>query len=171
VRVLVGAAVVALLAGCGVATAGPERSRPVTEAYAAPAVVECVLGDGGRADRRCDPGVRNPAVTQETIGTTLCRPGWAEKVRPPTSYTTPLKREDMKRYGLTGSVEDYRYDHLLALSLGGSPANTDNLWPQPVEESYVKDQHTRRLKTRVCAGEMTLAEAQAEILEAWTWQP
>jgi len=50
-------------------------------------------------DPSCTPGVTNPAVTQSTIGSTICVSGWTATVRPPTSYTNPLKVQGIKDYG------------------------------------------------------------------------
>ena len=35
--------------------------------------------------------VHNPAVTQETIGTTICVPGWTRGARPSSSYARRVK--------------------------------------------------------------------------------
>lgn len=164
-------AVLLLLAAATACTATPAPPIviPATRSPTAEVTVAgCVVGAGGKADRRCDPGVLNPAVTQATIGGTICVPGWSDSVRPPTSYTTPLKRLDMARYGLTGPVTAYRYDHLIAQSLGGHLTDPGNLWPQPVADSYRKDRHTAGLRSRVCAGVLPLADAQRETLAAWT---
>jgi hypothetical protein len=44
------------------------------------------------------PGATNPDVTQDTISTTICVPGWTKTVRPPISYTNPLKRRLIPPY-------------------------------------------------------------------------
>ncbi len=49
-----------------------------------PAAGSCKpLGSGlnERPDRRCTPGAVNPAVTQSTIDSTICRSGWTATVR------------------------------------------------------------------------------------------
>lgn len=50
-------------------------------------------------DAACTPGGTNADVTQATIAVTICRRGWTASVRPPESYTEPLKRELMAAYG------------------------------------------------------------------------
>lgn len=161
-----------VLAGCGSGgTPLAVPGSPMFTGHAAPVevvVTGCAMGDGGTADRRCDPGALNPDVTQATIADTICRVGWTDTVRPPASYTTPLKRLDMARYGLSGPHMDFRYDHMVPLSLGGHPTDPANLWPQPVADSYRKDGDTRRLRVRVCAGELRLAAAQRELVAVWT---
>lgn len=128
----------------------------------------CTITDG-RADARCTPGALNPDVTQATIGQTICVPGWSDRVRPPTSYTTPLKRRQMVMYGVTGRpLADYREDHLIAQGLGGALTDPANLWPQPVAPSRVKDQDANRLRREVCAGRLPLADAQRQLVHRWT---
>jgi hypothetical protein len=106
------------------------------------------------------PGVLNPDVTQETIGTTICAPGWTRTVRPPSSYTSQLKVEQMALYGVTGSPSDYQEDHLISLELGGHPTDPRNLWPEPYPRAREVDQIENELNGKVCSGELTLAEAQ-----------
>src|SRR5690348_4668973 len=60
------------------------------------------------------PGVLNAAVTQATIGSTICVRGWTATVRPPTSYTSALKLRQMSTYGETGPSSGYQEDHLIS---------------------------------------------------------
>ena len=86
-------------------------------------------GDGGSGEQAVlasatlTPGALNPDVTQATIATTICKHGWTGTVRPPSSYTSRLKVEQMAQYGLTGSPSDYQEDHLVSLELGGHPTD------------------------------------------------
>jgi hypothetical protein len=129
------------------------------------------VGSGlySRADPRCTPGAVNPAVTQATIGSTICRSGWTSTVRPPESITEPEKLASMRSYGLSGSASRYEYDHDVALELGGAVNDPRNLWPEPDYPSgagfYLnpKDRLESALKHRVCRGEESLAQAQREI--------
>src|SRR6266540_6335186 len=66
-------------------------------------------------------GMLNPAVTQATIGTTICVPRWTAKVRPPSSYTSALKRRQIAAEHLPGRPADYEEDHVVPLALGGAP--------------------------------------------------
>ncbi len=43
----------------------------------------------------------NPAVTQVTIGGTICKPGWTEAVRPPFRVTDQIKRDKLRAAGWT----------------------------------------------------------------------
>lgn len=113
-----------------------------------------------RASWELTPGVLNLDVTQATIGQTVCKAGWTRTVRPPTDYTNDLKRKQMAAYGRTGSLSDYQEDHLISLELGGNPTDPRNLWPEPYPRAADVDREENRLNAALCAGEITLAEAQ-----------
>jgi hypothetical protein len=50
------------------------------------------------------PGLANPDITQDNIADNLCNLTWSTKtIRPPTSYTNPLKLTQMQEYGDTVS--------------------------------------------------------------------
>jgi hypothetical protein len=113
-----------------------------------------------RASWTRTPGVLNPDVRQETIAGTICTPGWTKTVRPPTAYTSALKVEQMREYGLGGSPSDYQEDHLISLELGGHPTDRRNLWPEPRPHAEEVDRVENELNRKVCSGEITLAEGQ-----------
>jgi hypothetical protein len=126
-------------------------------------------------DPSCTPGVTNPDVTQDTIDSTICVSGWTSTVRPPSSYTTALKIQQIAEYGYTDtSTADYEEDHFIPLELGGSPTDPGNLWPEPRYDTgtgYLasnKDTVENKLKTAVCDGSVTLADAQNAIATDWT---
>ena len=106
------------------------------------------------------PGVLNAAVTQATIGATICTHGWTATVRPPTSYTSALKLRQMAEYGEAGSPTAYQEDHLISLELGGDPTDPRNLWPEPYPRASKVDLIENELNAQVCAGGLSLAEAQ-----------
>jgi hypothetical protein len=131
----------------------------------------------GDPDPVLTPGATNPNVTPATIGRTICASGWTRTVRPPTSYTNALKRQQIAQYGYVDtSFSSYEEDHLIPLELGGAPRDPANLWPQPYAEllpdgtsvgARVKDTLENRLKRAVCAGTVTLADAQHQIASDW----
>jgi hypothetical protein len=106
------------------------------------------------------PGVLNPDVRQETIGQTICFQGWTRTVRPPTGYTSELKLEQMREYGLTGNPAGYQEDHLISLELGGHPTDPRNLWPEARPHAEEVDRIENDLNHLVCSGKITLAEGQ-----------
>lgn len=117
------------------------------------------------------PGATNPEVTQSNIRKTICKSGWTKTIRPRTSYTNSLKRQQIAQYGYTDRrLSHYEEDHLVSLQLGGHPADPRNLWP----EAYAgpcgarrKDVIETKLKRLACAGKITLVQAQQAI--AWNW--
>jgi hypothetical protein len=123
-------------------------------------------------DPYCTPGSYNPDVTQSDIYSTICVSGWTGTVRPPTSYTNPLKAQGIIDYGYTDTnMSDYEEDHLVPLELGGAPRDPGNLWPEPrygTETAYTKDGVETRLKNAVCSGQITLSSARSAIRTDWT---
>ena len=131
---------------------------------------ECHIVKGGLPDPKCTPGAINPSVTQDNIKDTICVPGYTKTVRPPTSYTTPLKTKLMKSYGFTDSRFNYEFDHLIPLEVGGHPTDVKNLFPEPGYGQYnfhIKDRFENYLHDQVCSGSMGLSEAQREIATDW----
>jgi hypothetical protein len=125
----------------------------------------------GLPDPSCTPGSIDGNVTQDNIQSTICVPGYSSSVRPPVSYTEPLKLESIKQYGYNDtSPSDYEFDHLIPLELGGNPTATSNLWAEPhygTYTSYEKDGFENYLHGQVCGGQLNLADAQAEIATDW----
>jgi hypothetical protein len=165
-------------------TAGPAHSAPSGLAYSSasarvvqtqPAAGSChPVGSGlnQRPDRRCTPGTVNPAVTQSTIGSTICKSGWTASVRPSESITAAEKLASLRAYG-ESPASRFEYDHFVPLELGGAVNDSRNLWPEPDYPGrhgfYLnpKDRVETSLKHRVCDGRMTLAAAQHEIASNW----
>lgn len=110
----------------------------------------------------------NPAVTQDTIKTTICRVGYTETVRPSTYYAAKVKRVLLldAHIPLTRSHE-FRLDHAEPLGLGGAPRSLENLTLQLLTESQAKDALEKRLNKQVCAGKISLATAQACVWNDW----
>src|SRR5437868_7998789 len=63
------------------------------------------------------PGALNANVTQATIGSTICVHGWTGTVRPPSEYTSELKRRQLASFGLRGPPSAYQEDPLISLEL------------------------------------------------------
>ena len=120
-----------------------------------------------RPDPRCTPGALNPAVTQASIGQTICRRGWTDTVRPPESVTETEKAASMAAYGDAGPMSGYEYDHFVPLELGGAVNDPRNLWPEPGASPNPKDAVEDNLNQKVCDGQMMLAQAQRAITTNW----
>ena len=132
-------------------------------------------GGGALPDPACAPGATDPAVTQDDVRSTICVSGYTTLVRPPVSYTDPIKRDLVRRYGLSGPLSAYELDHLVPLEVGGAPRSVRNLWPQPRDQhpgSDEKDHLENRLHDQVCQGRIALADAQRMFEQNWlqAWQ-
>jgi len=121
-----------------------------------------------RPDPSCTPGTLNPAVTPETIDSTICVSGYSTRIRPPESFTYDLKRSQMTAWGLPGFTRDTEEDHYVPLSLGGAPSDSSNLWPEPGGIPNQKDKLEYRLYRLVCDHQLDLRTAQIAIASDWT---
>jgi hypothetical protein len=138
----------------------------------APAAIGSCHAHAGLPDHHCTPGTADPHVSQANMRRTICRSGYTKTVRPPTSYTQPLKLRQMRAYGYYAGRRPsaYEEDHLIPLELGGAPRDPRNLWPEahsPRPGSFQKDAVEDRLRRRVCAGAITLRAAQRAIARNW----
>jgi hypothetical protein len=119
-------------------------------------------------DPRCTPGAVNPAVTQATLGQTICVPGYTKTIRPSESITEPEKLASMAAYGYSDrSPSDFEYDHLVSLELGGAVNDPRNLWPESGASPNPKDSVENALHRMVCDGQIPLAQAQHIIATDW----
>lgn len=74
-----------------------------------------------------------------------------------------------REYGVRGS--GYRIDHLVPIAAGGAPFDVRNLWPQPIDESFVKDERENAAHDRICSSrdpDTTMRELQREFETDWT---
>ena len=112
------------------------------------------------------PGKARVGCTKETI----CAKGFTTKsIRPATSYTNKLKKDQIKKYDLNcdrGCEED----HVISLEICGEPKDPLNLSPEPYDATYgahEKDKVENWLHEQVCKGKLTLQEAQYDITHDW----
>lgn len=125
-------------------------------------------------NHRLTPGEIDPRVTEANLSQTICRRGgYTRSVRPPESYTEPLKRRQIREYGYRDKkIWHYREDHLVPLEAGGAPYSPRNLWPEPRYVvggwgSQTKDELENRLHDLVCSRRISLATAQRSIASDW----
>lgn len=119
------------------------------------------------------PGVVRDDLTLEQI----CTIRWGLDRR----HVTPaMRREVFARYRLKGPQDTacrkdkhgrrYELDHLIPRQLGGAD-HVDNLFPQCYAgkpwNAILKDRLENRLHKEVCAGTITLEEAQQDIAKDW----
>jgi len=137
-------------------------------------------------DPATTPGVVNPDITQANIRETICNPQWSTKsVRPPVSYTNHLKAQQLAASRFKDKTSShYEEDHFISLELGGNPRDPRNLWPEmwgtpgtPLTSrgpfppylvgAKAKDAVENQLHKEICAGTLTLHEAQQIIATDW----
>lgn len=150
------------------ATVQPSSAAP---AAAAPVAQAGHVGPAGAYPSADNPGAINPDVTQDNIKTTICVSGYTAKIRPPESYTEPLKIRQIQQYGYADTkVADYEEDHMIPLEVGGHPTDPKNLWPEPyvpAPGSHEKDRVENYLHDQVCSGAMLLVDAQKAVQTDW----
>ncbi|MEU3788036.1 hypothetical protein [Streptomyces sp900129855] len=157
--------------------AGPQKKYTVQQQPAAGSCHYQYEKGEPLEDPQCTPGAISPAVTQANLKSTICRKGgYTSGVRPSTYVTGKEKKLNAASYGYTGNMGDAEYDHLISLQLGGDPNDPRNLWVEPADPGHkkgsgvnnVKDPMETKLHTAVCAGKVTLAQAQQAIATDWT---
>lgn len=130
----------------------------------------------GRPDPNCTPGAVNPDITQDNMLQNICFHGWSTKsIRPPVSYTNPLKLKLMAEYGFTDSPSNYELDHLIALTDGGNPTDPHNLWPEPASVIvngeqlgfHEKDKVEVWAHKQICSGKMSLDDVRGWLSHDW----
>lgn len=110
-----------------------------------------------------------PGAVATTDATIVCARGYAERVRPRGALWRTIKEALYERASLPrGDRYGYVADHIVPLELGGAPADLENLWLQPYDESHAKDRVEDALKILVCDGRMSLVDAQRRIAHNWT---
>lgn len=114
-------------------------------------------------DHSCSPG----AIDGGIPASQLCHTS-TKTVRPPSSYTDPLKRTQIADYGWTPTnPKAYEEDHIISLELGGAPRDPLNLWPEPGASINEKDKVEDRARALFCAGKLDLTTAQQGLANDW----
>lgn len=126
---------------------------------------------GDLPDSRLTPGAIDHSVTQQNIHVTICNKGYTKSVRPPQNYTNKLKKKQIWEYGYADTdPKHYEEDHLIPLNIGGNPDDPRNLWPQPRNSEWNADRKDKlelSLYQLVCAGKVSLSEAQKAYVTDW----
>lgn len=118
-----------------------------------------------------------PGVVATTSKDVVCNTKWGADRR---HVTVSMKRQAFALYGLSGNndkacVRDKHgrrceIDHLVSRELGGADA-VANLWPQLYGlrpwNAVMKDRVENRLHKEVCAGNVSLEDAQRDIIADW----
>lgn len=161
-------ALVGGLGGCAGATPTPAARAPTATVALAGPTVSAARAPGGTGppgtypDPALTPGDVLPGVTAREV----CQAGYSASVR---NVSADEKAAVYRRYGLADAPGQHEVDHFVSLELGGSNALT-NLWPEAYEPrpgAHEKDRVEDYLHRQVCAGAMTLAQAQEAIRTDW----
>lgn len=144
------------------------RPKKVLRITQVPAVIGLLLVVAASA---CDRSVYNAHVSQATIAQTICQPGYTRAVRPPTNFTNSVKQALLKRAGYPESeVYKYKLDYVVPVALGGHPRKLENfelIRREGPNSTKRKNGIEEKLQCLVCAGELSLADAQREAMTDW----
>lgn len=157
------------------------RLRGLTEAIEAagePAPAARYGHDGKYAlpDPELTPGAINPEIVGDPSGAhrlidgveyNICAKGFTTK--PFRKTTDAMKRQVCREYGAKDCPDTKKgeIDHDAPLEIGGLDA-LENLWWQTAPAYHLKDHQVEdKLKPLVCAGKITLEDAQRCILADW----
>ncbi len=119
------------------------------------------------------PGVARKGLTKAKI----CDIKWGKDER---HVTAAMKRQVFEAYGYSGNGDakclvdahgrHCEIDHLISRELGGAD-DVKNLWPQAYGSSPwnagLKDKLENRLHKEMCAGKITLKQAQDMLVNDW----
>ncbi len=154
--------------GCAGATPTPAARAAIATVATIGPTAPAARASGGTGppgtypDPALTPGDVLPGVTAREV----CQAGYSASVR---NVSADEKAAVYRRYGLANAPGQHEVDHFISLELGGSNALT-NLWPETYEPrpgAHEKDRVEDYLHQQVCAGAMTLAQAQEAIRTDW----
>jgi len=155
-----------VLAGCasGAAVTPTPPVAPPAPVATATAIAAAVLATAALPNPKLTPGEVFPGVAAAQV----CTSGYSGSVR------NVLREQYVAVYAEYGLAYPqppgaYELDHLIPLELGGDNANA-NLWPEPAAPApgfHQKDELENLLHSRVCSGQLPLADAQRTIASDW----
>jgi len=103
---------------------------------------------------------RTPGAVRPLTKIQVCSIRWGLDAR---HVPLSMKRRVAKAYGIPWTDHRaYVFDHFIPRELAGEDVDA-NIWPQPIGESRAKDIVENRLHRQVCAGTITLDEAQRQM--------
>jgi hypothetical protein len=150
----------------------PQSPSPTPPSPASPGSVPALghrtktsgcVSTNGLPDPACTPGAVFPDATVDQI----CTPGYSSSVR---NVPQGVKDQVYAEYGIPSHEPgQYEVDHLISLELGGSN-DISNLWPEPADPRpgfHEKDKVENYLHDEICAGRISLQQAQYQIATNW----
>jgi hypothetical protein len=152
----------------GAGSVRAHRKRALGLLLGLTAMLVLYAGEAGAQER----GMLDRRVTQQSVGETICRPGYADTVAPPLSELMEYKDQLLAERGIdTDDGLTFALDRRVPIVLGGSPnapANLDLLpWAGKLGERR-KARAAVMLKRCVCEGKLSLSQAQAAIVGQWS---
>jgi hypothetical protein len=98
-----------------------------------------------------------PGIVRPMTRAAVCAVRWGLDRR---HVTQAMRRAVFTRYGVPWADRRlYELDHLVPRELAGAD-DVLNLWPEIWSDAHTKDHEENRLHQAVCAGTLSLAEAQ-----------
>jgi hypothetical protein len=111
-------------------------------------------------DPSLTPGTIRPLAVQQ-----ICTIKWGKDRR---HVTAKMKKQVCEAYKAENCPgKEWEIDHLISRELGGAD-DVKNLFPQPIKEAHEKDRIENWLHRQVCAGKISLEDAQKGIAGDWT---
>ncbi len=114
-----------------------------------------------------DPQLTPGAAFTDATRQEICVLGYAKRIR---AVPAKVKQQVYREYGIRKHQPgEYEVDHLIPLELGGSN-HIANLWPelyQGPHNAHNKDKLEDFLHQQVCAGNVSLEQAQQQIKTNW----
>lgn len=110
---------------------------------------------------------KTPGDTVRTKTEQICASGFDASIKPVPEWA---KTEALERYGIRPERFSGDLERLVPASLGGSNS-PDNLWPFHPGGGYTLEMKTTfaaMLRDQVCAGKMSLKDAQNAFKKDWT---
>lgn len=146
----------------------PARGMRVVFLFGFAAILALRVGEAWAQDS----AMLDERVTQESVGETICRPGYADTVAPPFDELMAHKDRMLAARGIgVDSGPAFALDRRVPVVLGGSPNAPSNLDLLPWAGQRGERRKARAavmLKRCVCEGKLSLAEAQAAIVGNWS---
>ena len=132
----------------------------------APVAAARCRSENGLPDRARTAGAAVPGATRRIV----CAYRYSRRVRPPLSYTEPLKRRLLDAYGDAGQpLAAFQLD-LISISIGGAPRTLTNLWPErsgSIDGYQAKHRVEPAIARALCSGKVNLHAAQDAIARDW----
>jgi len=129
-------------------------------------------------DPKVTPGAVNPNVVADLSGAphmvngvemNMCAKDFRTgPIRATIKNFPKIKQTACTAYGVAKCDASVEGDHLISIEIGGCQDCQTNVWPQPMSEAKVKDFYVEdKLPKAVCAGKLTLSDAQQCIATDW----